>query len=140
MAPEKETVAEEAAPPITENFAELLEESLGSERGFEGRVVKGTIVDVDNEEVLIDVGLKSEGRVPLKEFITPGQEPDLNVGDNGFFFRNPWLLKKNPSPKRRHPLSPKISPNSWKNPSAPNVASKAAWSRAPSLTSITKKC
>ena len=81
MAPEKETVAEEAAPPITENFAELLEESLGSERGFEGRVVKGTIVEVDNEEVLIDVGLKSEGRVPLKEFITPGQEPDLNVGD-----------------------------------------------------------
>ncbi len=82
MAPEKETAAEEAAPPITENFAELLEESLGSERGFEGRVVKGTIVDVDNEEVLIDVGLKSEGRVPLKEFTTPGQEPDLNVGDN----------------------------------------------------------
>ncbi len=82
MAPEKETVAAEAAPPITENFAELLEESLGSERGFEGRVVKGTIVDVDSEEVLIDVGLKSEGRVPLKEFITPGQEPDLNVGDS----------------------------------------------------------
>ena len=82
MAPEKETAAEEATPPITENFAELLEESLGSQRGFEGRVVKGTIVDVDNEEVLIDVGLKSEGRVALKEFTTPGQEPDLNVGDS----------------------------------------------------------
>ncbi len=82
MAPEKETAADEAAPPITENFAELLDESLGSERGFEGRVVKGTIVDVDSEEVLIDVGLKSEGRVPVKEFITPGQEPDLNIGDN----------------------------------------------------------
>jgi len=80
MAPEKdtavkETAAKDAPPAIKENFAELLEASLKRDGGFEGRVVKGTVLDIAHEEVLIDVGLKSEGRVPLKEFATAGQEP-----------------------------------------------------------------
>ncbi|MFQ5765990.1 MAG: 30S ribosomal protein S1, partial [Rhodospirillales bacterium] len=89
MAPDKETAeaekdsaAKAAAPVIKENFAELLDESLGPDKGFEGRVVKGTIIAVDHEEVLIDVGLKSEGRVSLKEFATPGQENELSPGDH----------------------------------------------------------
>ena len=86
MAPEKETAVKETAakdapPAIKENFAELLEQSISRDRGFEGRVVKGTVLDVAHEEVLIDVGLKSEGRVPLKEFATPGQEPQIKPGD-----------------------------------------------------------
>ena len=44
-------------PPKTENFAELLKESMGEE-DFEGKVVKGTVLFVDNDSVLIDVGLK----------------------------------------------------------------------------------
>ncbi|NQU62495.1 MAG: 30S ribosomal protein S1, partial [Rhodospirillales bacterium] len=85
MAPEQQTAdtkaaPEDALPPSKENFAELLEESMKG-GAFEGRVVKGTIVDVDSEEVVIDVGLKSEGRVLLKEFLLPGQENDLKVGD-----------------------------------------------------------
>ncbi|MGB0671462.1 MAG: S1 RNA-binding domain-containing protein, partial [Rhodospirillales bacterium] len=64
-----------------ENFAELLEESLGESR-LDGRVVKGTVVKIDSDAILIDVGLKSEGRVPMKEFVSHGQDkPDLTVGD-----------------------------------------------------------
>jgi len=82
MAPAKETAAGGSElPPVTENFADLLEESIG-EKGFEGRVLKGTILAIENDVAVVDVGLKSEGRVPLKEFGTPGQDLDLNVGDD----------------------------------------------------------
>ncbi len=64
-----------------EDFAALLEESLQEQSSFEGTVVKGTIVSIDNDMALIDVGLKSEGRVPLKEFGGPGQDAELRVGD-----------------------------------------------------------
>ena len=49
-------------------FAALLDESLGGSTSFEGSVVKGTIVRIANDFVTIDVGLKSEGRVALREF------------------------------------------------------------------------
>jgi small subunit ribosomal protein S1 len=64
---------------LKENFADLLDEAMGPE-GFEGRVVTGTVIGVDNDMVLIDVGLKSEGRVPAKEFASPGQEFELKAG------------------------------------------------------------
>jgi small subunit ribosomal protein S1 len=64
-----------------ENFAALLDESLGMANGLEGTVVKGRVIAVENDAVLIDVGLKSEGRVALKEFAAGGSEPDLHVGD-----------------------------------------------------------
>ncbi len=64
-----------------ENFAALLDESLGMANGLEGTVVKGRVIAVENDAVLIDVGLKSEGRVALKEFAAGGGEPDLHVGD-----------------------------------------------------------
>ncbi len=64
-----------------ENFAAMLEESLQEQASFEGTVVKGTIIAIENDMALIDVGLKSEGRVPLKEFAGPGQDPELRIGD-----------------------------------------------------------
>ena len=64
-----------------ESFAALLDESLGSAEGFEGRVVKGTVVAVENDVVVVDVGLKSEGRVPLKEFALTSQDVKLQPGD-----------------------------------------------------------
>jgi len=64
-----------------EDFAALLEESLKDSEGFEGTVVKGTIVAIENDMALIDVGLKSEGRVALKEFGYPGRPSELVVGD-----------------------------------------------------------
>jgi small subunit ribosomal protein S1 len=71
------------ANPTRDDFAALLDETLGSAAsgGFEGRVVKGTITAIENDKAVIDVGLKSEGRVPLREFAMPGQPHGLSVGD-----------------------------------------------------------
>ncbi|WP_448578357.1 30S ribosomal protein S1 [Thermaurantiacus sp.] len=70
-----------SAMPTRDDFAALLERSLGASQSFEGRVVKGRVTAIENDLVVIDVGLKSEGRVPLKEFTPPGQAPLVNVGD-----------------------------------------------------------
>jgi len=68
--------------PTRDDFAALLNESLGGENeAFEGKVVKGKVTGIENDMAVIDVGLKSEGRVPLREFAAPGQKADLNVGD-----------------------------------------------------------
>ena len=68
--------------PTRDDFAALLNESLGGENEtFEGKVVKGTVTGIENDMAVIDVGLKSEGRVPLREFAAPGQKADLKVGD-----------------------------------------------------------
>ncbi|MEQ1688253.1 MAG: S1 RNA-binding domain-containing protein, partial [Sphingopyxis sp.] len=68
--------------PTRDDFAALLNESLGgADTQFEGRVVKGTITAIENDLAVIDVGLKSEGRVPLREFAMPGQKAELAVGD-----------------------------------------------------------
>ena len=64
-----------------ESFAALLDESLGTATGLEGTVVKGTVLTVENDMVLIDVGLKSEGRVALKEFAAPGKPAEIKPGD-----------------------------------------------------------
>ena len=70
-----------AADAATENFADLLAESFGENTNIEGSVVRGFVIGMEGDAVIIDVGLKSEGRVPLKELTTPGQEPDVNIGD-----------------------------------------------------------
>ncbi len=68
--------------PSRDDFAAMLNESLGGENeAFEGRVVKGTVTAIENDLAVIDVGLKSEGRVALREFAAPGQKADLKVGD-----------------------------------------------------------
>ena len=67
--------------PAKESFAALLDESLGVVNSLEGTVVKGRVIAVENDAVLIDVGLKSEGRVPLKEFAVGGGALELQVGD-----------------------------------------------------------
>ncbi|WP_029077163.1 30S ribosomal protein S1 [Kaistia adipata] len=67
--------------PSREDFAALLEESFQNEDLFEGSVVKGTIVAIEKDLAVIDVGLKTEGRVALKEFNGPGRENTLKVGD-----------------------------------------------------------
>tara|TARA_B100000427_G_scaffold300246_1_gene282500 strand:- start:922 stop:2655 length:1734 start_codon:yes stop_codon:yes gene_type:complete len=73
------TDAAMAAP--TEDFEALLSESLGDDEGFEGRVLRGVVITVDNDFAIVDVGLKSEGRVPVKEFISPGSDATLKPGD-----------------------------------------------------------
>ena len=70
-----------AAAAATENFSDLLAESFGEGTNIEGSVVRGFVIGMDSEAVIIDVGLKSEGRVPLKELAAPGQTPKVSVGD-----------------------------------------------------------
>ena len=67
--------------PTRDDFAAMLNETLGDADSFEGRVVHGTVTGIENDMAVIDVGLKSEGRVPLREFAAPGQKADLKVGD-----------------------------------------------------------
>src|SRR3984885_5643449 len=68
-------------PDMKESFAALLEESLGTRDSFEGSVVQGKVVSIDDDFAMIDVGLKSEGRVALKEFAGPNGQPEIKVGD-----------------------------------------------------------
>ncbi len=79
MSETQDTAGTEAG--TEENFAALLEESLRAVDAFEGTVVKGTVIEIDNDEAIVDVGFKSEGRIPLKEFAEPGGEPQIKVGD-----------------------------------------------------------
>jgi small subunit ribosomal protein S1 len=68
------------ATVVKEDFAALLDESLGQGGSIEGNVIKGTIVRIDDDYALVDVGLKSEGRISLKEFSRGGREPEMKVG------------------------------------------------------------
>jgi len=70
-----------ATAPATEDFAALLDETLGRDSSFDGSVITGRVVRIDGDAAIIDVGLKSEGRVPLKEFAPPGQKPEVKPGD-----------------------------------------------------------
>ena len=70
-----------AADAATENFADLLAESFGEGTNVEGSVVRGFVISIEGDAVVIDVGLKSEGRVPLKELAAPGQQADVSIGD-----------------------------------------------------------
>ena len=69
------------ANPSREDFAAMLEESFGRTELNEGSVVKGIIVAIEKDLAIIDIGLKTEGRVALKEFAGPGREQALKVGD-----------------------------------------------------------
>src|ERR1700749_1535752 len=82
------TVARTAPPPAPmqdhfkgENFASLLDETLGLDTGFDGSVVTGRVLRLTDDYAVVDVGLKSEGRVALKEFGPPGAKPEVKPGD-----------------------------------------------------------
>ena len=64
-----------------EDFASMFEDSVKTAKLAEGSLVKGRIVSIDDDAVTIDVGLKSEGRIPLKEFSSLGEVPELKVND-----------------------------------------------------------
>ncbi|MCI4662689.1 MAG: 30S ribosomal protein S1 [Neomegalonema sp.] len=65
-----------------EDFEAMLDESFGSDSSpYEGAVVKGTVLAIENGQAIIDIGFKMEGRVELKEFASPGHDPEIEVGD-----------------------------------------------------------
>ncbi|HYQ07110.1 MAG TPA: 30S ribosomal protein S1 [Xanthobacteraceae bacterium] len=74
--------AQSAAPaPSREDFAKLIDESFSDGHLQEGAVVKGTVVAIERDVAVIDVGLKTEGRVALREFAGPGRSAEIKVGD-----------------------------------------------------------
>jgi small subunit ribosomal protein S1 len=66
---------------VAEDFESLLNESFGTANSLEGTVVKGTIIAIEHDTAVIDIGLKAEGRVPMKEFGAGGRSGELKVGD-----------------------------------------------------------
>src|SRR6266568_2982687 len=69
------------AAPSRDDFAKMLEESFTQGSPQEGNVVKGTVVAIEKDVAVIDVGAKTEGRVALREFAGPGRQADIKVGD-----------------------------------------------------------
>jgi small subunit ribosomal protein S1 len=67
--------------PSRADFEAMLEASFEGRSPAEGSVIKGTVVAIENDFAVIDVGLKTEGRVSLKEFSMPGQPAKVAVGD-----------------------------------------------------------
>ena len=64
-----------------ESFAELLDQSFQEMTSLEGSVVTGTVLSIEKDMILIDVGLKSEGRVPIREFGNNEDELNIKVDD-----------------------------------------------------------
>ena len=69
------------ASPSRDDFAAMLEQSFVTQSPQEGAVIKGKIVAIENDFAMVDVGLKTEGRVSLKEFAMPGVPANIQVGD-----------------------------------------------------------
>ncbi len=66
---------------MSEKFSELLEESLINADLAPGTIIKGTVVDIGKEYVIVNAGLKSEGAIPREQFINAKGELEINVGD-----------------------------------------------------------
>ena len=75
---------------MTESFAQLFEESLATNDMRQGTILKGLIVDIRNDAVVVNAGLKSEGSIPIDQFYNEKGELEINVGDEvDVTFRNP---------------------------------------------------
>ena len=66
---------------MTENFAQLFEESLQELETRPGSIVKGTVVSIDKDIVLVDAGLKSESAIPAEQFKNAEGELEIAIGD-----------------------------------------------------------
>ena len=73
--------ADLTANPTNESFAELLDQSFQEMTSIEGSVVSGKVLSIDKDMILIDVGLKSEGRVPIREFGENQDDIKIKSGD-----------------------------------------------------------
>ncbi|PHQ67543.1 MAG: 30S ribosomal protein S1 [Robiginitomaculum sp.] len=75
------STAQESLNPTTDDFATMLEASLETNNMKEGGVVTGTVTGIEKDIVIVDIGLKTEGRIPLREFYEPGNDDVVKVGD-----------------------------------------------------------
>ena len=86
---EKAVSKEDSSKGETQSFQELYQESLKSLE--EGQILKGTVIDITPDHVTIDVGYKSEGQIPIREFLKRDNRVDVKIGDRIDVF----LEKKN---------------------------------------------
>src|SRR6202050_1605541 len=77
----KDRIEASIAIPSREDFAAMLEQSFQTQSPQEGSVIKGIILSIENDFAMVDVGLKTEGRISLKEFAMPGIPAEIKVGD-----------------------------------------------------------
>tara|TARA_Y100001970_G_C14208039_1_gene845225 strand:+ start:316 stop:2025 length:1710 start_codon:yes stop_codon:yes gene_type:complete len=64
------------------DYEELITKSLNSKNNKEKSIVDGEIIAIENDTVIVDVGLKSEGRIPLSEFTRVGKNSEIKIGDS----------------------------------------------------------
>ena len=64
-----------------DDFAALLDASMGADSAFAGSIMTGRIIRLDGDVAIVDVGLKSEGRIPVREFAAPGVKAEIRQGD-----------------------------------------------------------
>ncbi|WP_156499900.1 S1 RNA-binding domain-containing protein, partial [Oleiphilus sp. HI0061] len=67
---------------MSESFAELFEESLNEIDMTPGAIIAGVVVDIDSDWVTVNAGLKSEGVIPLSQFVNESGEVELKIGDS----------------------------------------------------------
>ncbi|MEX2498585.1 MAG: 30S ribosomal protein S1 [Wenzhouxiangellaceae bacterium] len=75
-------VLQEPRNSMTETFAELFEQSLDESRLRPGAIVTGRVVEIREDVVVVNAGLKSEGIVPIHQFQTPDGELEVEIGDD----------------------------------------------------------
>ena len=66
---------------MSESFAQMLEESLSSDRMQPGAIFKATVISVDNNVVVVNAGLKSDSAIPVEQFYNEQGQIDVKVGD-----------------------------------------------------------
>ena len=86
--------------PTRDDFAALLQETYGDTEAFEGTVVKGTVVAIEKDMAVIDIGLKTEGRVAVKEFAGPNRDQVIKVGDVVEVYLEPLFPATKPAAKK----------------------------------------
>ena len=64
-----------------EDYEVLISKTFKDNIVKEKTIVSGKVISVENDLVTIDIGSKSEGRIPVSEFHRPGQKPEISVGD-----------------------------------------------------------
>ncbi len=67
---------------MSESFAELFEESISNAQMKTGSILVGTVVDITGDYVIVNAGLKSEGAVPIEEFVNESGDHDVKIGDS----------------------------------------------------------
>ena len=70
-----------ARPPVGDSFAAMFEESLKHGDVKEGEIVRGRVIQINKDHVIVDIGDKSEGQVALAEFLGPDGQVLLKEGD-----------------------------------------------------------